>query len=88
MKWKLCADVSVCEIWCVCPHGAVIIHGPILVCVTYVFAGKETVCFSGMLVCFARISVRSGVLLYLPGHEPISKEEAFKTNVSFPSMDF
>ena len=32
-----------------------------------------------MLVCFARISVRSGVLLYLPGHEPISKEEAFKT---------
>lgn len=49
VKWKLCADVSVCEIWCVCPHGAVIIHGPILACVTYVFAGKETVCFSGMM---------------------------------------
>lgn len=35
--------------------------------------------YTGTSVCLVRISVRRGVLHYLPGHWSISKEDAFKT---------
>lgn len=37
--------------------------------------------YTGTLVCLVRISVRSRVLLYLPGYWFISKEDAFKTKL-------
>lgn len=41
----------------------------------------DCVIITGPLACLVRISMRRGILLYLPGYRSISKEDAFKTKL-------